>query len=82
MITGLLKKIFGSRNDRLIKQYSQTVARINALEAAVSGAAAKTDEFRSAMPRARRWTPCCRRPLPWCARPASACSACATSTCS
>jgi preprotein translocase subunit SecA len=27
MITGLLKKIFGSRNDRLIKQYSQTVTR-------------------------------------------------------
>ena len=34
MITGFLKKIFGSRNDRLIKQYMQTVARINALEAA------------------------------------------------
>lgn len=51
MISGLLKKIFGSRNDRLIKQYSQTVARINALEpdiAALSDAAlrAKTDEFR------------------------------------
>jgi preprotein translocase subunit SecA len=36
MITGLLKKIFGSRNDRLIKQYSQTVTRINALEPATS----------------------------------------------
>ncbi|MCX8146247.1 MAG: preprotein translocase subunit SecA [Azovibrio sp.] len=50
-MSGLLKKIFGSRNDRLIKQYSQTVARINALEpdiAALSDAAlrAKTDEFR------------------------------------
>ena len=52
MITGFLKKIFGSRNDRLIKQYSQTVARINALEAGVSQLSdealrAKTDEFRS-----------------------------------
>jgi preprotein translocase subunit SecA len=52
MITGLLKKIFGSRNDRLIKQYSQTVARINALEAAVSALPdealqARTGEFRS-----------------------------------
>ncbi|MDP2135391.1 MAG: hypothetical protein Q8J99_17445, partial [Sulfuritalea sp.] len=52
MITGLLKKIFGSRNDRLIKQYSQTVTRINALEASIqplSDAAlqAKTDEFRA-----------------------------------
>ncbi len=33
MIPGLLKKIFGSRNDRLIRQYSQTVKKINALEA-------------------------------------------------
>ena len=51
MISGLLKKIFGSRNDRLIKQYSQTVKRINALEpqiAALDDAQlkAKTDEFR------------------------------------
>ena len=52
MITGLLKKIFGSRNDRLIKQYSQTVTRINAFEAAISALSdealkAKTDEFRA-----------------------------------
>ena len=32
MITGLLKKIFGSRNERLIKQYRRKVAQINALE--------------------------------------------------
>ena len=51
MITGFLKKIFGSRNDRLIKQYSQTVARINELEAAIQPLSdealrARTDEFR------------------------------------
>jgi preprotein translocase subunit SecA len=51
MITGLLKKIFGSRNERLVKQYSQTVVRINALEAVTSGLSdealqAKTGEFR------------------------------------
>ena len=51
MISGLLKKIFGSRNDRLIKQYSQTVKRINALEPAMQALSdeqlrAKTDEFR------------------------------------
>jgi preprotein translocase subunit SecA len=51
MISGFLKKIFGSRNDRLIKQYSQTVARINALEPAISQLSddalkAKTEEFR------------------------------------
>jgi len=51
MISGLLKKIFGSRNDRLIKQYFQTVKRINALEPALEALTdealrAKTDEFR------------------------------------
>ncbi|MDP3512542.1 MAG: preprotein translocase subunit SecA, partial [Sulfuritalea sp.] len=51
MITGFLKKIFGSRNDRLIKQYSQTVARINGLEAATQQLSdealrARTEEFR------------------------------------
>ncbi|MDD2743609.1 MAG: preprotein translocase subunit SecA [Rhodocyclaceae bacterium] len=51
MISGLLKKIFGSRNDRLVKQYFQTVKRINALEPALEALTdealrAKTDEFR------------------------------------
>ena len=32
MISSLLKNIFGSRNDRLIKQYMQKVQEINALE--------------------------------------------------
>ncbi|MDP2325982.1 MAG: preprotein translocase subunit SecA, partial [Gammaproteobacteria bacterium] len=32
MATNLLTKIFGSRNDRLLKQYRKTVERINALE--------------------------------------------------
>ena len=31
MITTLVKKIFGSRNERLVKQYMQTVSTINAL---------------------------------------------------
>ena len=35
MISTLLKSIFGSRNDRLLKQYRQTVATINALEPAM-----------------------------------------------
>ena len=51
MITKLVRKIFGSRNDRLIKQYTQTVSVINALEPsmiALSDAElrAKTDEFK------------------------------------
>jgi len=35
MINNLLKKVFGSRNDRLIKQYVRAVRRINALEPAM-----------------------------------------------
>src|SRR5574343_902567 len=41
MIAGLLKKIFGSRNDRLIRQYTQTVRSVNALERRIQ---ALTDE--------------------------------------
>ena len=52
MISGLLKKIFGSRNDRLIKQYSAVVRQINALEAGVSALSdddlrGKTAEFKT-----------------------------------
>ena len=35
MISNILKSIFGSRNDRLLKEYRQTVLTINALEAEV-----------------------------------------------
>src|SRR4051794_5172120 len=51
MLNNLLKKVFGSRNDRLIKQYSQNVKGINALEGAMEALTdaelrAKTGEFR------------------------------------
>lgn len=51
MLNNLLKKVFGSRNDRLIKQYFQTVATINALETRIAALTdaelrAKTEEFR------------------------------------
>jgi preprotein translocase subunit SecA len=51
MIAGLLKKIFGSRNDRLIRQYSQTVRTISAFEPKIQALSdeelrGKTDEFR------------------------------------
>lgn len=51
MLTNIAKKIFGSRNDRLLKQYRKSVAKINALEAdmqALSDEAlqAKTAEFK------------------------------------
>ncbi|HZR70731.1 MAG TPA: preprotein translocase subunit SecA [Burkholderiales bacterium] len=51
MISRFLKAIFGSRNDRLLKQYAKSVRAINALEPAVSALsdtelAAKTPELR------------------------------------
>jgi len=51
MTTGFLQKIFGSRNQRLVKQYQKTVAAINAFEPTIEQYTdkqlrAKTDEFR------------------------------------
>ncbi|MGV0961560.1 MAG: preprotein translocase subunit SecA [Limnohabitans sp.] len=51
MAIPFLTKIFGSRNDRLLKQYRKTVERINALEAGLEGLSddalrAKTDSFK------------------------------------
>ncbi|MBU3657520.1 MAG: preprotein translocase subunit SecA [Rhodocyclaceae bacterium] len=52
MISGLLKSIFGSRNDRLLKTYRKHVERINALEHSMEALSddalqAKTGEFRT-----------------------------------
>ncbi|MGV0999095.1 MAG: preprotein translocase subunit SecA [Fluviibacter sp.] len=52
MISGLLKSIIGSRNDRLLKTYRKQVVRINALEPAMAALSdealqAKTAEFRT-----------------------------------
>ncbi len=51
MILNAVKKVFGSRNDRLVKKHRKTVSRVNALEdefQALSDEqlAAKTQEFR------------------------------------
>jgi preprotein translocase subunit SecA len=51
MATNFLTQIFGSRNDRLLKQYRKTVARINALEPEFEKLSddalrAKTQEFK------------------------------------
>ncbi len=52
MVNRLFKKIFGSRNERLVKTLMKSVARINALEPQVSqlsdqALAARTTEFRA-----------------------------------
>lgn len=51
MLSTLFKKIFGSRNERLIKQYSQVVRQINALEPTIQALSdeqlrGKTEEFK------------------------------------
>jgi preprotein translocase subunit SecA len=51
MATNILTKIFGSRNDRLLKQYRSVVSRINAMETSLESLTdealkAKTQEFR------------------------------------
>ncbi|MBU6381419.1 MAG: preprotein translocase subunit SecA [Betaproteobacteria bacterium] len=51
MFQGLLTKIFGSRNQRLLKQYQQVVARVNAFEPALKtltdeALSGKTAQFR------------------------------------
>ena len=51
MISGILTKVFGSRNERLLKTYDRNVERINAFEPAISALSdealkAKTGEFR------------------------------------
>src|SRR3546814_4891516 len=50
-MVSLLKKLIGSRNDRILKQYRKQVAQINALEPGMAALtdqelAAKTTEFR------------------------------------
>ncbi len=52
MVVSLLNKVFGSRNNRLIKQMMREVVRINGLEAAIVGLSdaalgSKTIEFRN-----------------------------------
>ncbi len=51
MLSKLVRKFFGSRNDRLVKQYGQTVKEIHALEPAMQALSdealrAKTEEFK------------------------------------
>ena len=51
MVTNILTKIFGSRNDRLLKQYRTSVVRINAMEAGLEKLSdealrGKTQEFK------------------------------------
>src|SRR5438105_15673541 len=52
MLANVLKKIFGSRNERLLKQYRRQVALVNEMEPKIQALSdgelrAKTDEFKA-----------------------------------
>jgi preprotein translocase subunit SecA len=51
MISNILTRIFGSRNERLLKEYSQTVRQVNALEPSI--AALSDDELKAKTPALR-----------------------------
>jgi preprotein translocase subunit SecA len=56
MLNSLLTRIFGSRNDRLLRQFHKNVARINAMEPELErlndhALQAKTDEFKERLAR-------------------------------
>jgi preprotein translocase subunit SecA len=83
MISNILTRIFGSRNERLLKQYAQSVQKINALGArhrklSDADLRATTASSRPASPTASRSTTCCPRRSRSCAKRASARSQCAT----
>jgi preprotein translocase subunit SecA len=68
----ILTGIFGSRNQRLLKQYGRLVTQITALEDGLKdlddeALAAKTVEFRERLETAPSLSRCCPRHLPACA---------------
>jgi len=87
MFNRLLTSVFGSRNERLLRQLNGIVKKINALEPQMQALSdadlqAKTPEFQQRIAKGDRWTSCCRRRSPSAARRASACWGCAITTCS
>ena len=86
MLANALKVIFGSRNDRLLKEYRGKVVSINALEKDLERLSdaelqAKTPELKQKVANGAKLDAVLPRPSRSCARPPGACSACATSTC-
>ena len=78
MFSDVLKIFFGSRNDRLLKQYRVQVNKINALEPAMKALSdealrAKTAEYKVRVEKAKRWTRCCRKPTLPCEKQVYAC---------
>ena len=77
MATNFLTKIFGSRNDRLLKQYRKVVARINSMEPEYEKLSddalrAKTQEFKDRVAKGESLDSILPKPLLWCVRVPSA----------
>ena len=86
-MASFLTKIFGSRNDRLIKQYRRKVAVINKLEPEIKALSdeqlkAKTAEFRQRLADGASLDSLLPEASPLCVRQVSVFSVCATLTCS
>ena len=84
MFAPLLKKLFGSKNEREVKRMLKTVQLVNAFEEQMVALSddqlhAKTSEFKAASPKGNPSTNCCQKPLRSPAKPASVSWVCATS---
>jgi preprotein translocase subunit SecA len=87
MLNSLLTRVFGSRNERLLRQLQRSVNKINALEAEMQKLSdtelqAKTPEFQQRIQAGESLDKVLPELSPSAAKPPSACSACATTTCS
>ena len=80
MFDSFLTKIFGSRNDRLVRQYRKRCAQINKLEPQMQALTDEQLQGKTAEFRDRRSMRCCPKRSRLCAKPAAVFSACATST--
>ena len=69
-----LTRVFGSRNERIVRGYSKLVGQAGKFEAALQALSdealgAKTAEFRERLKRRRHARlSCCPKPSPWSAR--------------
>ena len=84
MFAPLLKKLFGSKNEREVKRMLKTVQIVNAFEEQMVALAdeqlrAKTEEFKARIAKGETLDQLLPKPSPWPVRPASASWACVTS---
>ncbi len=85
MFAPLLKKLFGSKNEREVKRMLKAVQAVNALEEQMVSLSdeqlrSKTEEFKARLEKGETLDKILPKPLPSAARRASASWACVTST--